>query len=591
MMMQTPVSTSGVLDALREQTIHLLTDTSAALNDLNTEAKSDRQRLLDMAQDLRESFFLVAIIGEFNAGKSSFINALLGEALLPMGITPTTEAIELVRYSPTPNRIPILREGNGTREWSHPNTGAPGVALVDTPGTGSVFQRHETTAKAFLHRADLVIFVMSAKRAVADSERMYLDLAQQYGKKIILVINQVDLLEPNEQDIVRRFVEQQVKQHLDLQPLIFMVSAKKALNGEDGGIGAVKAHLRGVFAQTPPAQQKLLAQLNTAEQLIGRHVGMLQERYDTVSADSTRAKTLRVELEQQSIGMSSPLKMARQEVEGVFDGLRARGTAFIDANLTVRLIISGTNKDRLQADFMDTVIARAPRDLSDAATTYINAVVDNSRTYWRGVIDRLNKLKDVLENEIGGLDATAYAQQREGLDEAIRIAEGELRTYQNGQVVNDLTRLFDSNMAGLRNSLFGTLGGAVLIILAISAPGALFTTAGAVAAPFAVPAFIIGAPLALIGGWRLVRYLGKVANDTKKDFLAKVDKLQKTYDEALDALTQKERARLSQYGIQVLTPVFSRLESITNESKTKLEQFSAYSQRLDALRKSVETEL
>ena len=127
MMMQTSVS-AGALDALREQTVHLLTDASVALNDLGTEAQSDRQRLLEMAQDLRESFFLVAIIGEFNAGKSSFINALLGEPLLPMGITPTTEAIELVRYSPTVNRVPVLRDGNSTREWGHPNTGAPGVS-------------------------------------------------------------------------------------------------------------------------------------------------------------------------------------------------------------------------------------------------------------------------------------------------------------------------------------------------------------------------------------------------------------------------------------------------------------------------------
>lgn len=590
MVVQTPAPT-GALEALREQTVHLLTDAAAALNDISPEAQQDRQRLLEVAQDLRESFFLVAIIGEFNAGKSSFINALLGESLLPMGITPTTEAIELVRYSPTPNRIPTLREETSTREWAHPNTGAPGVALVDTPGTGSVFQRHESTAKSFLHRADLVIFVMSAKRAVADSERMYLDLARQYGKKIILVVNQVDLLEPHEQDVVRRFVEQQVKQHLDLQPLIFMVSAKKALTGDDGGLGAVKAHLRGVFAQTPPAQQKLLAQLNTAAQLIERYVSQLRDRYDTVSADSTRAKTLRIELEQQSIGMGEPLKMARRDVEGVFNGLRTRGTAFIDANLNLRKIAGGTNKEKLQAEFIEVVIGRAPRELSDAASTYINAVVDNSRSYWRGVIERLNKLKDVLENEVGGLDATAYAQQREGLDEAIRIAEGELRTYQNGQVVDDLTKLFDSNMSGLRSSLLGALGGAVLVILAIGAPGALFTTAGAVAAPLAVPAFIVGLPLALAGGVGLLRYLGRVANDTKKDFLAKVDKLQKTYDEALDDLTQKESSRLSKYGMQVLTPVFSKLEAVTTQSKAKLEQFTAYQQRVSALKKSVETEI
>ena len=54
----------------------------------------DRRRLRDVAKDLGEMFFLVAVIGEFNAGKSTFINALIGDRLLPMGITPTTEAID-----------------------------------------------------------------------------------------------------------------------------------------------------------------------------------------------------------------------------------------------------------------------------------------------------------------------------------------------------------------------------------------------------------------------------------------------------------------------------------------------------------------
>ena len=119
---------------------------------------------------------------------------------------------------------------DGIREWTHPNTGAPGVAFVDTPGTGSIFAKHETTAKSFLHRSDMVIFVISAKRAFAETERMYLELAKKYGKKIVLVVNQIDLLQPKEQAEVRRFIEQQASELLDMRPLMFMVSAEKHLN-------------------------------------------------------------------------------------------------------------------------------------------------------------------------------------------------------------------------------------------------------------------------------------------------------------------------------------------------------------------------
>ncbi|MCA9913935.1 MAG: dynamin family protein, partial [Anaerolineae bacterium] len=232
--MTTPLTTATALEgpiaALREREIELLNDLAAVLVDEGEEAQGDVRRLRDMAEDLHNMFFIVGVIGEFNAGKSSFVNAILGEKLMPMGITPTTEYIELIRYSEIPDRTPEQREDQHLREWAHPNTGAPGVAIVDTPGTGSVFQRHEDAAKQFLHRSDMVIFLISAKHAFAETERIYLELAKKYGKKIILVLNQVDLLKPDERQEVRRFIETQVKQTLDLEPLLFMVSAKEALD-------------------------------------------------------------------------------------------------------------------------------------------------------------------------------------------------------------------------------------------------------------------------------------------------------------------------------------------------------------------------
>jgi small GTP-binding protein len=169
------------------------------LAQLGDDAAEDRKRLQQNAADLQDMFFLVVVVGEFNAGKSSFINALLGDELLPMGITPTTDAIELVRWSNRRSKEPTWREAGIVREWAHPNTGGPGVVIVDTPGTGSVFRKHEQIAKNFLSRSDLVIFLLSAKRALAETERLYLELARDYGKKIVVVINQTDLLEKRAQ--------------------------------------------------------------------------------------------------------------------------------------------------------------------------------------------------------------------------------------------------------------------------------------------------------------------------------------------------------------------------------------------------------
>lgn len=581
----------GTLAALREEEIRLLTDIGSTLAEMGDAAQEDRQRLLDVANDLRDMFFLVVIIGEFNAGKSSFINSLLGDTLLPTGITPTTEAIELIHYGDL-DRKPTMRE-DGIRVWSHPNTGAPGVALVDTPGTGSVFQKHESTAKSFLHRSDLIIFLISAKRAFAETERMYLELAKNYGKKIVLVINQIDLLQPKEQVEVRRFIEQQASELLDMRPLMFMVSAREALNakangnvvGDPGGIEAVKAHLRGVLNEAPPAQQKLLAQLDMATHLVTTAQNGIQRKSDLVNVDTTKVREVQKELEQQSMGLEGQLKAARAEMDAVFEGMRQRGMNFIDTNLSVRKIGRTPKREVLQAEFQEVVIGRALRDINDATNGYINAVVDSSRLYWRSVIDRLNQLRELMEQEVTGLDSGVYAEQRESLQDAIRIAESELKTYSTGKLVAEMQDIFETNSAGFTTSVLASVGGLILILLALAPAGPIL---GIGAAPLAFPAFIVGAPVLLGGGYYAFRYYRGVINDTKRDLHKRIDDLQKSYQSSLDELTQKERTRLGQYGKQVLIPIYSRLEVLSQRYAAQQSALRAHITQLGALRENIQ---
>lgn len=579
--------------ALREEQVRLLMAIAATVGELGEAAQGDRRRLIEVAEDLRDLFFLVVVIGEFNAGKSSLINALLGEELLPMGVTPTTEMIEVIRYGETAERRPTQRD-NSTRVWSHPNTGAPGVALVDTPGTGSVFQKHEKTAKDFLHRSDLIIFVISAKRALAETERLYLELAKNYGKKIVMVVNQIDLLGAAEQTEVRRFVERQLQELLDLRPLIFLVSSREALNlarengaSADGGIGPLKAHLRGVLSEAPPAKQKLVAQLDTAERIVRRYLDTVLSGANHVSQDTSKVRDVQRELEQQSSGLEKQLVAARYEIDKVFDGLRQRGQNFIETNLSMRRLGRGVNKEGLQSEFRDVVIGRALRDINDASGDYVNALIDNSRLYWRGVIDRLNQLRELLDQELTGLDAGVYAEQREALQEAIRIAETELKSYSSGEVLDTLRTTFAANMNNFSAWAAAGVVGLILTILALATPGPL---AGAGAAALALPAFIIGAPLAAIGGFAAYRYYRKVQADTRKELNARIDTLQKTYYDSLDSLTLKERNRLVQYGNQVLTPVFSRLEVLSQRYAAQQARLREHLTQLEALRKEIEAE-
>src|SRR6185503_3957983 len=115
-------------------------------------AASDIQRLDETITHLDELFLLV-IAGEFNSGKSSFINALLGEKVLPEGVTPTTDQITLLRQGPTVGEN--LLEAY-LLERTHPAALLADLNVVDTPGTNAVIREHEELTRDFVPRSDLV---------------------------------------------------------------------------------------------------------------------------------------------------------------------------------------------------------------------------------------------------------------------------------------------------------------------------------------------------------------------------------------------------------------------------------------------------
>ena len=122
------------------------------------------------------------------------------------------------------------------------------MVIVDTPGTGSVFRKHEHIAKNFLSRSDLVIFLLSAKRALAETERLYLELARRLWQKDRGGDQPGRSAGKTRAKRSPAFVQQQLRELLDLRPEIFMVSAKQALK-EKGAISrAVHARVRAIPA-------------------------------------------------------------------------------------------------------------------------------------------------------------------------------------------------------------------------------------------------------------------------------------------------------------------------------------------------------
>ena len=140
--------------------------------------------------------FLLVIVGEFNAGKSAVINALLGDRFLAEGVVPTTSQLHLLRYGPTLEKS--INE-QGIIVFSLPVEWLQEVNLVDTPGADPVIRQHEAITEHFVPRSDLVLFVTSADRPFSESERAFLERIRKWGKKIVVILNKFDLLQPDEE--------------------------------------------------------------------------------------------------------------------------------------------------------------------------------------------------------------------------------------------------------------------------------------------------------------------------------------------------------------------------------------------------------
>jgi len=147
-----------------------LNDLRAVLTEFNA-SNEDIKILGDTIKQLDELFLLV-VVGEFNSGKSAFINALLGDRYLEEGVTPTTTRINILRYGKTTERIVVSEHEHIITlpvEWLSE------ISIVDTPGTNAIMRSHEEITTLFVPQSDIVLFITSADRPFTESERQFLE--------------------------------------------------------------------------------------------------------------------------------------------------------------------------------------------------------------------------------------------------------------------------------------------------------------------------------------------------------------------------------------------------------------------------------
>lgn len=229
---QTGTKLATDYETLRRREYELITNLLEVLPRVDNLGEDQLARMRD-ALFHADNPYLMVFVGPFSSGKSSIINALMGKPdLMSVGVTPTTDHISILRWGDEPDRI---TSGAEVESVFYPSSLLRKVSFVDTPGLESVFQKHEETTTNFLHRSDVVFLVMLATQAMTARNLEYLQRLKEYGTKVIILINQVDLLSDEEASTVYEYVRAEAKSRLGTEPDVWMVSAKKGLQAQRDG--------------------------------------------------------------------------------------------------------------------------------------------------------------------------------------------------------------------------------------------------------------------------------------------------------------------------------------------------------------------
>mgnify|MGYP000859699162 CR=1 FL=1 len=350
--------------------------------------------------NLDEHVLRVTVLGEFSTGKSTLINALLGEHLLPTRVTPTTAVITklvhgpeytaLVHYadgttgSVQGDLVDLLSGEESTQEISHVLIEhpliPPNMELVDTPGTNDISESRLQVLYSYLPTSDLVLMVLNARAVLKQSEVAFLrerilgaDLA-----RVKFVINQIDTLDQDELEEVQDYVGSELaavmaevaQDYLDKGSTIvgsflleqakelalYWISALEAARGGAGGdFPRLAEELRRAAEDLQSQRRQLL--FNQAEVWLLQLEAKVQERAALAKQDADQLLGVLAEetraLDQSLLVLRRQYQSFRQEIDQVK----------LDCSTAVTQAVAKVKSSLISGDISEQAIKQAEREL------------------------------------------------------------------------------------------------------------------------------------------------------------------------------------------------------------------------------------
>ncbi len=470
-----------------------------------------------LEQRVRDDNFKVFVMGEFKRGKSTFINAMLGQEVLPAFATPCTAIINEVKWGEKPQaklhllappkatkEIPVDRleeyvviqfdQTNAYSDDGHPVYESPyekvellwpldichdGVEIIDSPGLNEDEKRQKITLD-YLTVVDAVIFVISCTAPFSNSERSAINIIKESGyEDIFFVCNRINEVRPaKEQERLKGFLQHQ------LSPLtrqkeryVFFVNALGALDGrmmknaqqlDESGLIPIEQSLKNFLAndrgrvKLVRPTSELKAAIREVRRTIPEREALLNTDLNTLSARYEEAKERLTQFEMERANIVRRVEMFRHDTRNRVSDATSRFLS--DVVDKVRSWIQDYEIKK-PIGLFEVLNKDAQKRVVDEVTTFLTDSVSRESKQWQ-----MTQLQPLLQSRF-----QALAQDLE--DRAGKFVEG-LDQVRNDLVIGtDIaisTAVVKQEKISALERIFAAATGLVLVDLGSAAIGATF---------------------------------------------------------------------------------------------------------------------
>ena len=547
---------------------------------LEREQADERRRVDELLATLEDLFTLV-VVGEFNAGKSSLINALFGGKLRTEGPIPVDDVISILRYGEEPSQRKL---SDYVLEQFYPIEFLRNITLVDTPGTNSIVQRHQEITEDYIPRADLVLFVTSIDRPLSESERRFLEYIREWGKKIVFVLNKVDTKSDEEIAQVIDYLKTNTRSIFGFDPTIFPVAAKLALESKLGSapprewtrsrFEALEDYVFQVLSEKERVKIKLSAPLETILSLTKKQFTMIESRREVLAGDKQRIESITDQLTRARGDLVGNFRQFVVRIDNLLMDLERRGLDFLDRYVRIQHVMMLRDASRFREEFERQVFQGWKGSIDTTVQEAVDWLVKENMKLWNGTVDAFHRgaEADAKNDAVVGRVGREFAYNREEVYARMRMnTEQGLSSY---DVNVESRRIIDNAMRAVLHS-FGLGAGALGL-------GYLLTTA--VSSTAVDVTGLTAATMLLVTSFLILPYKRTKA---KEEFRRRIEELRTQLKESLERESSTEIDRM----LRGITSAFEPYQRFYTSESEKIERFAEKLQKIEAETREIQLEL